>query len=168
GPEQGLHALAERRAHRRTRLPRGDAGRGHPLLVAQPAHPPGRGRMTAGPTPAPVLAPAGAPTEARIAPREALAQPARSKTVLIGLVVVGWWVFWAIVGSRLTPHDPLGQNYDILKAPRSGNWLGTDQLGRDVFSRVLAGASDTLQVAPLGALLGVAGGTVIGLIGGYF
>jgi peptide/nickel transport system permease protein len=124
--------------------------------------------MTAGPTPAPVLAPAGVPTEARIARRESLRQLARSKTFLVGVVVVGWWVFWAIVGSRLTPHDPLGQDFDILKGPRGGNWLGTDQLGRDVLSRVLAGATDTLQVAPLGALLGVAGGTVIGLVGGYF
>jgi peptide/nickel transport system permease protein len=124
--------------------------------------------MTAGPTPAPVPAPTGVPSEARIARRESLHQLARSKTVLVGVVVVGWWVFWAIVGSRLTPHDPLGQDFDILKGPRSGNWLGTDQLGRDVLSRVLAGASDTLQVAPLGALLGVVGGTVIGLVGGYF
>jgi peptide/nickel transport system permease protein len=124
--------------------------------------------MTAGPTPAPMLAPAGVPTEARVARRESLAQLARSKTFLIGIVVVGWWVFWAIAGSRLTPHDPLGQEFDILKRPQGDNWLGTDQLGRDVLSRVLAGASDTLQVAPLAALLGVGGGTVIGLVGGYF
>jgi peptide/nickel transport system permease protein len=124
--------------------------------------------VTAGPAPTPVLAPAGAPTEARVARRESLRQLTRSKTFLIGVVIVGWWVFWAIVGSRLTPHDPLGQDFDILKGPRSGNWLGTDQLGRDVLSRVLAGATDTLQVAPLGALLGVGGGTVIGLVGGYF
>jgi peptide/nickel transport system permease protein len=124
--------------------------------------------MTAGPTPAPMLAPAGAPSEARIARRESLRQLAQSKTFLSGVVVVGWWVFWAIVGSSLTPHDPLGQNFDILKGPQGGNWLGTDQLGRDVLSRVLAGATDTLQVAPLAALLGVAGGTVIGLVGGYY
>jgi len=112
--------------------------------------------------------PAGVPVEARLARRETLRQLARSKTFLIGLVIVGWWVFWAVTGSALTPHDPLDQGFEPLKAPSSGNWLGTDQLGRDVLSRVLAGASDTLQVAPLASLLGVAGGMVVGLVTGYF
>jgi peptide/nickel transport system permease protein len=92
----------------------------------------------------------------------------RSPTFIVGFVVVGWWVFWAIVGAGLTPHDPLDQGQDILARPGGGHWLGTDQLGRDVLSRVLAGATDTLKVAPLATLLGIAGGTVIGLITGYF
>lgn len=119
-------------------------------------------------TVAPLPAPAGGPVEARLARREKLGQLARSKTSLVGLLIVGWWVFWAVVGSSLTPHDPLDQGFDVLKRPGGGNWLGTDQLGRDVLSRVLAGASDTLQVAPLAALLGVVGGTVVGLVSGYF
>ena len=112
--------------------------------------------------------PVPAPTEARIARRETLGQLARSKTFLIGGLLVGWWVFWAILSSRLTPQDPLAQSDAILVGPGSEHWLGTDQLGRDVLSRVLAGATDTLKVAPLATLLGVAGGTVVGLITGYF
>jgi peptide/nickel transport system permease protein len=100
--------------------------------------------------------------------RETLGQLVRSKTVLVGAVMVVFWVFWAIAGSRLTPHDPLEQSSDVLKGLSSAHWFGTDQLGRDVFSRVLAGASDTLQVAPLATLLGIAGGTAIGLVTGYF
>ena len=116
-----------------------------------------------------ITAPApAAPVESRIARRETLGQLARSKTFLIGAAVVVFWIFWAIVGSRLTPHDPLAQSQDVLKGLSSAHWFGTDQLGRDVLSRVLAGATDTLQVAPLATLLGIAGGTAIGLVTGYF
>jgi peptide/nickel transport system permease protein len=119
-------------------------------------------------TPAPAPAPVTASGEARIARRETLAQLIRSKTFLAGALMTLFWVFWAIVGSRLTPHDPLGQSADVLQGMSGSHWFGTDQLGRDVLSRVLAGASATLQVAPLATLLGIAGGTTIGLVSGYF
>ncbi len=118
--------------------------------------------------PAPGPAPSLAPSEARIARRETLGQLATSKTFLVGAAVVLFWVFWAIVGSRLTPQDPLNQSSDILGGLSGAHWFGTDQLGRDVLSRVLAGASATLQVAPLATLLGIAGGTTVGLVSGYF
>ena len=108
------------------------------------------------------------PTEAKIARREMLGQLARSTTFITGAVLVGWWVFWAIVGARLTPDDPLEITDAILIGPGAGHWFGTDSLGRDVLSRVLAGASDTMKVAPLATLLGIVGGTTLGLITGYF
>jgi peptide/nickel transport system permease protein len=108
------------------------------------------------------------PSEARLARRETLSQLARSKTFLAGVLVVGFWVFWAIVGARLTPFDPLDQTASILVRPGSTHWLGTDALGRDVLSRVLAGATGVMKVAPLATLLGIAGGTVLGLVTGYF
>jgi peptide/nickel transport system permease protein len=109
-----------------------------------------------------------APSEARLARRETLGQLARSKTFIVGSLIVLWWVFWAIAGSALTPHDPLAQTSNILASPGNGHWFGTDQFGRDVLSRVLAGAKDTLEVAPLATLIGIAGGTALGLIMGYF
>jgi peptide/nickel transport system permease protein len=108
------------------------------------------------------------PSEAKIARREMLGQLARSKTFLIGSFIVAFWVFWAIAGSRLTPEDPLGQGEDVLQPPSSAHWFGTDQLGRDVLSRVLAGASDTLSVAPLATVLGIVAGTILGLITGFW
>lgn len=108
------------------------------------------------------------PSEAKIARREMLGQLARSKTFLLGGLIVSFWVFWGIVGARLTPDDPLDQSDAVLKAPSSAHWFGTDQLGRDVFSRVLAGASDTLSVAPLATLLGIVAGTALGLITGFW
>ncbi len=124
--------------------------------------------VDAGPQPSPLPLPGSGPSEAAIARRETLAQLVRTPTFLVGVAIVGWWVFWAVVGSGLTPHDPLDQAADGPLGPSGEYWLGTDQLGRDVLSRVLAGATDTLEVAPLATLLGVAGGTVIGLVTGYF
>jgi peptide/nickel transport system permease protein len=119
------------------------------------------------PAPAPAQVP-GQLGEAQIARRETLGQLVRSKTFLVGASMVLFWVFWALAGSRLTPHDPLSQSQDILAGLSKQHWFGTDQLGRDVLSRVLAGSSDTLQVAPLATLLGIAGGTTVGLVTGYF
>jgi peptide/nickel transport system permease protein len=109
------------------------------------------------------------PTSAtRIARRETLGQLARSKTFIVGALVVLFWVFWALANSRLTPYDPLDQTGDFLARPSRTYWFGTDSLGRDVFSRVLAGATSVLVIAPLAMLLGVVGGTVLGLVTGYF
>ena len=119
------------------------------------------------PAPAPAQVP-GQLGEAQLARRETLGQLVRSKTFLVGASMVLFWVFWALAGSRLTPHDPLSQSPDILAGLSKHHWFGTDQLGRDVLSRVLAGSSDTLQVAPLATLLGIAGGTTVGLVTGYF
>jgi len=108
------------------------------------------------------------PSEAQLARRETLRQLVRSKTFIVGVLVVAFWVFWALVGAVLTPHDPLAQTADVLARPSSTYWFGTDSLGRDVFSRVLAGATGVLEIAPLAMLLGVAGGTILGLVTGYF
>ena len=107
-------------------------------------------------------------SEARIARRETARQLVRSKTFIIGVLVVGFWVFCALFGAHIVPHDPQDQSFTPLLRPGGGHWFGTDALGRDVFSRVLVGASDILKVAPLATLLGIAGGTVIGLVTGYF
>jgi peptide/nickel transport system permease protein len=74
----------------------------------------------------------------------------------------------AIFGSWITPYDPNAQNFtSILVGPSSAHWLGTDELGRDVFSRVIAGA----RTAFIGPLVIAAGslllGNILGLLAGY-
>ena len=110
----------------------------------------------------------GQTRERDIARRETLHQLRRSKTFLIGALIVGFWVVSAAFGESIAPDDPLEQTADVLVPPSAAHWFGTDQLGRDVFSRVIAGASETLKIAPLATLLGIAAGTIIGLITGYF
>lgn len=93
----------------------------------------------------------------------------RSVTFVIGAVIVLFWVGCAIFGPALVPHDPFADDLmNSLLPPSSEHWFGTDQLGRDVFSRVIVGARDILTVAPIATLLSTILGTALGLAMGYF
>lgn len=93
----------------------------------------------------------------------------RSPTLIVGAVILAFWVCCATFGSHLTPYDPLATDMlNVLSPISPQHWFGTDQLGRDVFSRVIVGARDVLIVAPLATLLGVILGTVGGLTTAYF
>jgi peptide/nickel transport system permease protein len=107
-------------------------------------------------------------SEARAARSERLRLLIRSPSFILGSLVIGFWVVCAIFGDRLTPYDPIfDQTPDLSVSPSSEHWFGTDRLGRDVFSRVLAGSRDILLVAPLAVVLATVLGTALGLITGY-
>jgi peptide/nickel transport system permease protein len=107
-------------------------------------------------------------SEVRTARRERIRLLLRSPSFLIGGTVILFWVVCAILGSRITPFDPIfDQSSAVSQAPSSEHLFGTDRLGRDVFSRVLAGSRDILVVAPLATLLATILGTALGLITGY-
>ena len=106
--------------------------------------------------------------EARTARRERFRLLVRSPSFVVGAVVILFWVTCAVLGDRITPFDPLfDQTPDISVPPSSEHWFGTDRLGRDVFSRVLAGSRDILLIAPAATLLATFFGTALGLITGY-
>jgi peptide/nickel transport system permease protein len=101
--------------------------------------------------------------------REFLRDLVRSKTFIAGAVILGFWILAAIFGKLVVPDDPLAQNLLNINQPPSGaHWFGTDQLGRDMFSRVITGSRDILITAPLATLIGTVLGTALGLIMGYF
>jgi peptide/nickel transport system permease protein len=92
----------------------------------------------------------------------------RSPTLLAGLVILAFWIVSAVFGDRLVRIDPYADDLlHTLTPPSAVHWFGTDQLGRDVFSRVIVGARDILTVTPLATLLGVVAGTILGLLAGY-
>ncbi|HEY3427274.1 MAG TPA: ABC transporter permease [Acidimicrobiia bacterium] len=94
----------------------------------------------------------------------------RSATFWVGSTIVVIWVVFAIFGDFVTPFDPLGTPADVLnrlEAPSGEHPLGTDELGRDVLSRVLAGARQVLTVALAATVLGTLLGTALGLLVGY-
>ncbi len=94
---------------------------------------------------------------------------ASSKTFLTGAVILVFWVLMALFWGIVAPYDPQAVDPTASLAPPSGeHWFGTDNLGRDVLSRVLAGASSVLTVAPLGTALGMVGGIAVGLVTGYY
>jgi peptide/nickel transport system permease protein len=112
---------------------------------------------------------AAMPSEAQAARSERLRLLLRTPTVVVGLFVLLFWVVFAVLGDRITPYDPIfDQTQNVLASPSWSHWFGTDTLGRDVLSRVLAGSRDILLVAPAATLLGTVLGTVIGLTVGYF
>ena len=91
----------------------------------------------------------------------------------IGLVGLGLFVVVAVAASLLAPYDPLEPDYGaVLQAPSSEHLFGTDQLGRDVLSRVIYGARISLTVGfvPVAAafIVGTAIGVLSGFIGGRF
>lgn len=90
-------------------------------------------------------------------------------TLTIGAAIVLFWVACALWAPYFVPHDPFATDpLRALLAPSGTHWFGTDQLGRDIFSRVLVGARDVLTIAPLATLIGTLLGTAVGLVTGYF
>jgi peptide/nickel transport system permease protein/dipeptide transport system permease protein len=99
----------------------------------------------------------------------------RNKTAVAGLVIVIAFVLTAICAPLLSPHDPLATSlYDQLKPPvwhAGGTWkniLGTDDLGRDILSRLIYGARVSLMVAVFSVGLAFGVGTLLGAIAGYY
>jgi peptide/nickel transport system permease protein len=106
----------------------------------------------------------GAPDLRREFVRSLVRQPA----FLVGAAIILFWIVCAIFGT-LFAGSPVAQNLlSINKGPSGAHWFGTDQLGRDMFARVIAGSRDILIVAPLATLIGTVMGTILGLFMGYF
>ncbi len=106
--------------------------------------------------------------ERRQARRERRRLLLRRPSFIIGSLILVFWLVCAIGGDRITPYDPIN-DFDVSsQRPSSEHLMGTDQLGRDVLSRVMAGAHDVLIAAPVAAVLSVAAGAMLGLLMGYY
>jgi peptide/nickel transport system permease protein len=92
----------------------------------------------------------------------------RRPTFIVGVAILLFWVVCAVFGHMIAPQDPLAQQLLATnKAPSGAHWFGTDQLGRDVFSRVIVGARSILIISFFATLLGTVAGTALGLTMGY-
>jgi peptide/nickel transport system permease protein len=92
----------------------------------------------------------------------------RRPTFIAGAAILLFWVVCAVFGHLIAPQDPLAQQLLATnKAPSAAHWFGSDQLGRDVFSRVIVGARSILVIAFFATLLGTVAGTALGLAMGY-
>lgn len=93
----------------------------------------------------------------------------RNKSALVGLVLIVLIVLIAIFAPLLATHDPLDQStINRLQPSSSEHWLGTDDYGRDVFSRILYGTRVALMIGVLSVIVGGIVGTIIGVVAGYF
>ncbi len=99
----------------------------------------------------------------------------RNKTAVAGMMVIALFVLTALLAPLLSPHDPIDAAlYDQLKPPiwaeagSTKNLLGTDDLGRDILSRLIHGARVSLLVAVVTVGIGVFFGSLLGAISGYY
>ena len=95
---------------------------------------------------------------------------ARSPNGMVGFIVLTILIIGALVSLfHATPSDPLAQDVaNIMKGPSSHHLFGTDQFGRDVFSRVLDGIRRSLTVSVMAVSVAVVIGVLLGVFGGYF
>jgi peptide/nickel transport system permease protein len=91
-----------------------------------------------------------------------------SKRGRVSLIVLGVFLFVAVFGAALAPYDPNASSTDVLAKPSSEHWLGTTEVGSDVFSQLLVGARVSIIVGFAAAVISAVLGASVGLIGGYF
>src|SRR5437016_470685 len=92
----------------------------------------------------------------------------RNPRMIIGGAVVLAWLLIAFLSPWISPYDPIKVNVsDSLQSPNGTHWLGTDDLGRDVLSRVMWGSRVSLSVGLISVSIGLLVGTSLGLAAGY-
>jgi peptide/nickel transport system permease protein len=107
------------------------------------------------------------PGKAKGAVRELISQAVRMRRSQVGLVLLVVIVAIAVFGPLVTRYSPTQFVGLSFAHPSAKYWLGTDYLGRDVWSRFLAGGRTLLILAVLSTLLGVGAGTLVGVVAGY-
>jgi peptide/nickel transport system permease protein len=102
--------------------------------------------------------------------RRRLTVPAafRQPLTIIGIVIAAAWVLIAIFAPLLAPHDPLAQNFPPAQSPSWKYPFGTDELGRDVFSRVIYGSRVSLPIGLMLVTIAAFIGSLVGACAGYF
>lgn len=109
-----------------------------------------------------------------VAPRSAWRRLLARRLAVFGLVVIVLVVGGAVLAPWIAPHDPAEQHFDGLTIegaplpPNAEFWLGTDLLGRDLFSRILYGAQTSLVIGLVANGLALVIGTLVGITAGYF
>jgi peptide/nickel transport system permease protein len=98
---------------------------------------------------------------------QGLIQALRRPSAAAGLAIVSFWILVAILAPLIAPYGPNDLVGRALQAPSSAFLLGTDDLGRDVLSRVVWGARVVLILAPIAVLIAEITGALIGLFTGY-
>jgi peptide/nickel transport system permease protein len=114
--------------------------------------------------PLPVAADAGVESPARRAVRRLV----RRRGAMVGLAVLVIFVLLAVTAPWATPYDPIAQSWmTVRKAPSALHWFGTDEVGRDVLSRVVFGARASLMAGVISIGIALTVGVPLGLVAGY-
>ena len=100
--------------------------------------------------------------------RRALRRLFRRKGAIVGLAIILLFLAFAIFAPLLTPYDPITQSWtSVRKAPSDAHWFGTDDVGRDILSRVIYGARASLMAGVISIAIALSIGVPLGLVAGY-
>jgi peptide/nickel transport system permease protein len=92
----------------------------------------------------------------------------RRKGAVAGLIVLGIFILLAVFAPLIAPYDPAAQSWSaVRKAPSALHWFGTDEVGRDVFTRVIYGSRASLLAGMISVSIALTVGVPLGLIAGY-
>lgn len=112
---------------------------------------------------------AGAELDAKPRSSRSLKPWYRNVPLMAGIVIVGCLILIAALAPLIAPYDPIKPDYlHPLEGPSAQHWLGTDKIGRDIFSRLIYGARVDLRIGFLAVLIPFVIGTTLGLLSGYF
>jgi len=93
----------------------------------------------------------------------------RNPLAVIGAIIIFVLIITALFAPLIAPFSPIGQDLaNRLQPPGGTHWMGTDELGRDIFSRIVYGARITLTIVALVAVIAAPVGLLVGAIAGYF
>ena len=93
----------------------------------------------------------------------------RNKVAMAGVVVFVGWLLIALIAPLIAPYDPIEQDLSVrLQPPSADHWFGTDDLGRDIFSRVLHGSRISVPAGLLVVVAALSIGSLFGAIAGYY
>lgn len=93
----------------------------------------------------------------------------QNRGALFGLMLIMLLVLMAVVGPSLAPYDPIDMNLmEALHPPSTLHWFGTDELGRDILSRLLVGSRVTLLITAGAVFFGTLIGSLIGVVSGFY
>jgi peptide/nickel transport system permease protein len=100
---------------------------------------------------------------------DALRRLARNRGAAVGGLVFLLFVLLALAAPVLAPHDPVRLNVvESLEAPGARHWLGTDQFGRDVLSRIIYGSRVSVAMGIVAVAISVGAGSMLGLLAGFY
>ncbi len=109
---------------------------------------------------------AGAPARRR---NRAWAKFRSNQSAMLGAIIILLILFMAILAPLIAGHDPMKPSFTaIRKAPSALHWFGTDELGRDLFARIVYGARSSLLAGTVSVAIALLIGVPLGLVAGYF